>query len=151
VVPPLLILGRDASGDVATPTSGVDILPTLALTQHIPGWAEGAILPPAGKCCSDLPLFHAGGENDRRPPHAPPSLLMRPPEALLRMPAMASMNWWLSVFAVGRNGGPIYALLILRWVCSRARPGSPRSIARMPDWPFPSGKSFRIRKFWADL
>ena len=47
---PLLIFepGRQSREDVQTPTSAVDVLPTLAhLTGHaIPDWAEGTLLPP---------------------------------------------------------------------------------------------------------
>ena len=47
---PLLIFepGRDAGVDIQTPTSAVDVLPTLAhVTGHpIPNWSEGVVLPP---------------------------------------------------------------------------------------------------------
>ncbi len=47
---PLLIFepGREVGMDVHTPTSAVDVLPTLAhLTGHgIPNWTEGVVLPP---------------------------------------------------------------------------------------------------------
>jgi arylsulfatase A-like enzyme len=47
---PLMILapGQQARQDVYTPTSAVDVLPTLAhiTGQPIPDWTEGRVLPP---------------------------------------------------------------------------------------------------------
>ena len=49
---PLMIFepGREAGMDIHTPTSAVDVLPTLAhLTgEKIPDWTEGIVLPPFG-------------------------------------------------------------------------------------------------------
>ncbi|HEY2981085.1 MAG TPA: sulfatase-like hydrolase/transferase, partial [Anaerolineales bacterium] len=54
---PLLIFepGRQTGTDVYTPTSAVDVLPTLAhLTgQPIPAWTEGAVLPPFASAAPD--------------------------------------------------------------------------------------------------
>jgi hypothetical protein len=54
---PLLIFepGRQTGTDIYTPTSAVDVLPTLAhVTGHAsPDWSEGAVLPPYGGASSD--------------------------------------------------------------------------------------------------
>ncbi len=54
---PLLIFepGRDERVDVYTPTSAIDVLPTLleATGEAIPDWIEGEVLPPFGRRSPD--------------------------------------------------------------------------------------------------
>jgi len=58
---PLLIFepGRKTGADIYTPTSAIDVLPTLlhVTEQEIPQWVEGAILPPYAQAASNRNVY----------------------------------------------------------------------------------------------
>jgi hypothetical protein len=72
---PLLIArpGQQQREDVYSPTSTVDLLPTLleAMSLPIPGWCEGLVLPTSGprKSVSERPIFSV--EAKRNAAHGP--------------------------------------------------------------------------------
>jgi len=70
---PLLIFepGQTSRRDIFTPTSCIDVLPTLLhVTDHeIPSWIEGEILPPfrSSKLDTERSVFSVLGENETEP------------------------------------------------------------------------------------
>jgi choline-sulfatase len=82
---PLMIFepGRQEGAAIRTPTSAIDLLPTLAyVTGHpVPAWCEGAVLPPFGTAADDPNRSVYAVEGMRNHPLAP---LTRASAALVR-------------------------------------------------------------------
>ena len=87
---PLLISapGQQDRQDIYTPTSAVDVLPTLAQENglSVPAWVEGQVLPPYGSQQLERPVFslEARGSQPDRPINKGTTMNIRWPYKLLR-------------------------------------------------------------------